>query len=105
MKHAWIKTTLAITIGALSSQAMANGLAINEHSASGMGAALGGRSAAALDGGAVAGSPAGVSKLERREVSGGLAFIPAGTDMEATGGTGSTGGDMVPFATVPFGYY
>jgi long-chain fatty acid transport protein len=105
MKHAWIKTTLAITIGALSSQAMANGLAINEHSASGMGTAFAGRSSAALDASTVAGNPAGMSKLERREVSGGLAFIHAETDIEATGGTGSTDGDMVPFATVPFGYY
>ncbi|MBF0675803.1 outer membrane protein transport protein [Pseudomonas sp.] len=105
MKHAWIKTTLAITLGALSSQAMANGLAINEHSASGMGTAFAGRSSAALDASTVAGNPAGMSKLERREVSGGLAFIHAETDIEATGGTGSTDGDMVPFATVPFGYY
>ncbi len=105
MKHAWIKTTLALTIGALSSQAMANGLAINEHSASGMGTAFAGRSSSALDASTVAGNPAGMSKLERREVSGGLAFIHAETDIEATGGTGSTDGDMVPFATVPFGYY
>ncbi len=105
MKQAWIKTTLALAIGALSSQALANGLAINEHSASGMGTAFAGRSSSAQDASTVAGNPAGMSKLERREVSGGLAFIHALTDIEATGGTGSTDGDMVPFATVPFGYY
>ncbi|HTN30054.1 MAG TPA: outer membrane protein transport protein [Pseudomonas sp.] len=105
MKQAWIKTTLALAIGALSSQAMANGLAINEHSASGMGTAFAGRSSSAQDASTVAGNPAGMSKLDRREVSGGLAFIHALTDIEATGGTGSTDGDMVPFATVPFGYY
>lgn len=105
MKQAWIKTTLALAIGALSSQALANGLAINEHSASGMGTAFAGRSSNVLDASIVAGNPAGMSKLERREVSGGLAFIHALTDIEATDGTGSTDGDMVPFATVPFGYY
>jgi long-chain fatty acid transport protein len=107
MKQAWIKTTLALAIGALSSQVMANGLAINEHSASGMGTAFAGRSSSAQDASTVAGNPAGMSKLERREVSGGLAFIHALTDIEAGAGntTGTTDGDMVPFSTIPFGYY
>lgn len=107
MKQAWIKTTLALAIGALSSQAMANGLAINEHSASGMGTAFAGRSSNVLDASIVAANPAGMSKLERREVSGGLAFIHAETDIDATFKPlgGSTDGDMVPFSTVPFAYY
>lgn len=105
MKQAWIKTTLALAIGALSSQAMANGLAINEHSASGMGTAFAGRSSNVLDASTVAANPAGMSKLERREVSGGLAFIHALTDIDLKAGSGSTDGDMVPFSTVPFGYY
>ena len=109
MKQAWIKTTLALAIGALSSQALANGLAINEHSASGMGTAFAGRSSSAQDASTVAGNPAGMSKLERREVSGGLAFIHALTDIEATSAkykaTDTADGDMVPFSTIPFGYY
>src|SRR5690554_5429441 len=105
MKQAWIKTTLALAIGALSSQAMANGLAINEHSASGMGTAFAGRSSNVLDASIVAANPAGMSKLERREVSGGLAFIHALTDIDLKAGSGSTDGDMVPFSTIPFGYY
>ncbi|WP_027590878.1 outer membrane protein transport protein [Pseudomonas sp. RL] len=109
MKQAWIKTTLALAIGALSSQALANGLAINEHSASGMGTAFAGRSSNVLDASIVAGNPAGMSKLERREVSGGLAFIHALTDIEATSAkykaTDTADGDMVPFSTIPFGYY
>lgn len=107
MKQAWIKTTLALAIGALSSQAMANGLAINEHSASGMGTSFAGRSSNVLDASTVAANPAGMSKLERREVSGGLAFIHALTDIEPAAGNapGTTDGDMVPFSTVPFGYY
>lgn len=107
MKQAWIKTTLALAIGALSSQAMANGLAINEHSASGMGTAFAGRSSNVLDASTVAANPAGMSKLERREVSGGLAFIHALTDIEPAAGnaSGTTDGDMVPFSTIPFGYY
>src|SRR5690606_19622791 len=105
MKQAWIKTTLALAIGALSSQAMANGLAINEHSASGMGTAFAGRSSNVLHASTVAANPAGMSKPERREVSGGLAFIHALTDIDLKAGSGSTDGDMVPFSTVPFGYY
>lgn len=105
MKQAWIKTTLALAIGALSSQAMANGLAINEHSASGMGTSFAGRSSNVLDASTVAANPAGMSKLERREVSGGLAFIHALTDIDLKAGNGSTDGDMVPFSTVPFGYF
>lgn len=108
MKQAWIKTTLALAIGALSSQALANGLAINEHSASGMGTAFAGRSSNVLDASTVAANPAGMSKLERREVSGGLAFIHAQTDIEPIGAgnaSGTTDGDMVPFSTIPFGYY
>ena len=107
MKQAWIKTTLALAIGALSSQALANGLAINEHSASGMGTAFAGRSSNVLDASTVAANPAGMSKLERREVSGGLAFIHALTDIEPAAGnaSGTTDGDMVPFSTIPFGYY
>src|SRR5690606_21208970 len=78
---------------------------INEHSASGMGTAFAGRSSNVLDASIVASNPAGMSKLERREVSGGLAFIHALTDIDLKAGSGSTDGDMVPFSTVPFGYY
>src|SRR5690606_30699330 len=105
MKQAWIKTTLALAIVALSIQAIAHSLAINEHSASGMGTAFAGRSSNVLDASIVASNPAGMSKLERREVSGGLAFIHALTDIDLKAGSGSTDGDMVPFSTVPFGYY
>lgn len=105
MKQAWIKTTLALAIGALSTHAMANGLAINEHSASGMGTSFAGRASSVLDASTVASNPAGMSKLERREVSGGLAFIHALTDIDLKTGSGSTDGDMVPFSTIPFGYY
>src|SRR5690606_35486145 len=96
-----------MAIGAQSSQAMANGLAINEHSASGMGTAFAGRSSNVLDASIVAANPAGMSKPERREVSGGLAFIHAETDIDATFKPlgGSTDGDMVPFSTLHFAYY
>src|SRR5690606_124697 len=58
-----------------------------------------------LDASTVAANPAGMSKLERREVSGGLAFIHALTDIDLKAGSGSTDGDMVPCSTVPFAYY
>ena len=107
MKHAWIKTTLALAIGALSSHTLANGLAINEQSASGMGTAFAGRSSSAQDASTVFGNPAGMSKLERREFSGGVAVIHATTDIKAAGANapGTLDGDMVRFPAVPFGYY
>lgn len=55
--------------------AMAAGLTLNEQSASGMGTAYAGRSSSALDASTVFGNPAGMSRLNERQVTGGLAFI------------------------------
>ncbi|GAA6130018.1 OmpP1/FadL family transporter [Halopseudomonas sabulinigri] len=106
-KHTWIKGTLALAISALTHPAFANGLTINEQSASGMGTGFAGRSSSAEDASTLFGNPAGMSKLDRAEVSGGLAVISAETDISNASGTfpGSNDGDMVPVAAVPFGYY
>ncbi|VEF16599.1 OmpP1/FadL family transporter [Stutzerimonas stutzeri] len=109
MKTTWLKTTLAVAVGALSSQAMAAGFALNEQSISGMGTSFAGRSSSADDATTLFGNPAGMSRLKREEVSFGMAAIHAKTDIKDTSSapvpTGSNDGDMVPFTAVPMGYY
>src|SRR5699024_3496730 len=126
-----LPTTLSLSAlaGAVlfaSQGAIAAGLTLNEQSASAMGTAYAGRSSSALDASTVFGNPAGMSRLDRMQVSGGLAFIDAHTkikDGQATnegqsgvppydpntpGGINDTSrnkGNMVPFSTIPFGYF
>ncbi|WP_374442178.1 outer membrane protein transport protein [Pseudomonas panipatensis] len=106
MKTTWLKTTLALTISAASAQALANGIAINEQSASGAGTAYAGRASSALDASTIYGNPAGLSKLKRTEVSGGAAVVSAKDDISDAHSTaqGTSKGDSVPLAGVPFGY-
>ena len=106
------KAVLAAAIAA-STQALATGLALNEQSASSAGSAYAGRASSAANASTLFGNPAGMSRLERAEVSGGLAFIDASTDISDAEGqlapglpvSGTNDGDMVPFSTIPFGYY
>ncbi len=106
MKTTWLKTAIAVAVGALSTQAMAAGFALNEQSVSGMGTSFAGRSSSADDATTLFGNPAGMSRLKREEVSFGMAAIHAKTDIKnASGAPGSNDGDMVPFTAVPMGYY
>lgn len=107
MRIPFLRTTLAISLAAASTYTLANGLAINEQSASGAGTAYAGRASSALDASTIYGNPAGLSKLKGTQVSGGMAAVHANVDIKQTGGTarGSNKGDMVPFAAVPFGYF
>lgn len=108
IRHAWFKTTLAIAVATASCQLMANGLAINEQSVSGMGTSFAGRSSSAQDASTVFGNPAGMSRLQRAEISGGIAAIWPETDIDAsTANTapGTNKGDIAPDAQVPFAYY
>ncbi|WP_313554506.1 outer membrane protein transport protein [Stutzerimonas nitrititolerans] len=116
MKTTWLKTAIAIAAGALSTQALAAGFALNEQSISGMGTSFAGRSSSADDATTLFGNPAGMSRLKREEVSFGMAAIHAKTDIKNSsasnvglGGagttTGSNDGDMVPTTAVPMGYY
>jgi len=109
MKTTWLKTALAVAIGALSTQALAAGFALNEQSISGMGTSFAGRSSSADDATTLFGNPAGMSRLAREEVSFGMAAIHAKTDIKDANSapvpTGSNDGDMVPFTAVPMGYY
>lgn len=108
MKTKWLKTALALAVGAMSGQTMAAGFALNEQSISGMGTSFAGRSSSADDATTLFGNPAGMSRLTREEVTFGAAAIKANSDIDDASsfpGTGSNDGDMVPATAVPMGYY
>ncbi|MFA5679626.1 MAG: outer membrane protein transport protein [Pseudomonas sp.] len=95
-------------VATASCQLMANGLAVNEQSASGMGTSFAGRSSSAQDASTVFGNPAGMSRLKRAEISGGIAAVWPETDIDAADSnmaTGTNKGDIAPDAQVPFAYY
>lgn len=107
MQHPYVKSAVALVIAGLCGQSMANGLAINEQSVSGMGTSFAGRSSSAQDASTVFGNPAGMSKLKQREVSGGFAYVVPSTDIDDvnTGVAGTSKGDIAPKAMVPFAYF
>lgn len=86
---------------------MANGLALNEQSASSAGTAYAGRSSSAIDSGTVYGNPAGLSKLKKAQVSSGIALVDASVDIRqvSSSAQGTNKGDSVPLTAIPFGYY
>lgn len=98
---------LALSISIVSTQVLANGIAVNEQSASGAGTAYAGRSSSALDASTLYGNPAGLTKLKRVEVSGGLGIIDAKVDINDAQATnsGTNKGDSVPLTIIPFGYF
>ncbi|NQD95036.1 transporter [Pseudomonas sp. CrR25] len=107
MSQKTFKTSLALAIAVASSHTLAAGFAINEQSVSSMGTAFAGRSSSADDATTVFGNPAGMSRLKREQISGGIALIYARTDIDDASGSfaGSNDGDMVPLVGAPMGYY
>src|SRR5690554_5616378 len=107
MRFPFIRSALAISLSLASSTLFANGLSLNEQSASGAGTAFAGRASSALDASTIFGNPAGLSKLEGKQVSGGFAIVKANVDISRvdTDAPGSSKGDMVPLASVPFAFF
>ncbi|WP_085723254.1 OmpP1/FadL family transporter [Pseudomonas sp. R37(2017)] len=108
MKKVMLKTTLSLAVAMASTQIFASGFALNEQSISGMGTGFAGRSSSADDASTVFGNPAGMSRIKREQVTGGVAFIDAHTDISdasSSPNSGTNKGDMVPFMGVPMGYY
>ena len=108
MKKVMLKTTLSLAVAMASTQIFASGFALNEQSISGMGTGFAGRSSSADDASTIAGNPAGMSRIKREQVTGGVAFIDAHTDISdasSSPNSGTNKGDMVPFMGVPMGYY
>lgn len=102
----WIKLTGAVAILGASTTAGANGIGLNEQSASSAGTAYAGRSSSALDASTIYGNPAGLTKLKRSEISGGAAMISPSVDISDAQSSvaGTNEGDSVPLAVVPFAY-
>lgn len=126
MNNKFNKLTLAAAItAAIASQAHAGGYQINEQSVSGQGYGHAGRSSNINDATIVYGNPAGMSFLDRAQITAGGTFLSVNTDisnvnasqsspafLQATGGltdtlpvTGTNDGDMVPGTLVPFAFY
>ncbi|GLU42111.1 MULTISPECIES: outer membrane protein transport protein [unclassified Pseudomonas] len=97
---------VTIAACAFAFQARANGIALNEQSASGAGTAFAGRASTALDSSVIHGNPAGLVKLKQAEVSGGAGVIRPRLDISSGHGkaAGTNEGDSAPLATVPFGF-
>jgi long-chain fatty acid transport protein len=106
MQYPRLTRAIALALAGFSSYSLANGLALNEQSASGMGTAFAGRASSALDASTVFGNPAGMSKLKRTEIVGGLAYVKPKTDISDvnTTASGTSKGDIAPGSGVPFGY-
>lgn len=102
-----VNTCLSLALASAASHGFASGFAINEQSVSNMGTAFAGRSSSADDASTVFGNPAGMARIKREQVSGGIALIHAKTDIDNASGSasGSNDGDMVPFIGAPMGYY
>ncbi len=103
---AWIKFAGAAAILGASTSAGANGIALNEQSASSAGTAYAGRSSSALDASTIFGNPAGLTKLKRSEISGGAAVVSVSDDISdaQSSAPGTNKGDSVPLGVVPFAY-
>ncbi|MGM0834127.1 outer membrane protein transport protein [Halomonas qaidamensis] len=127
MHNKFKKLTLAAAVAsvAFASQAQAGGYQINEQSVSGQGYGHAGRSSNVHDATIVYGNPAGMSFLDRAQITAGGTFLNVNSDisnvrasqsspafLQATGGAtdtlpvaGSNDGDMVPGTLIPFAFY
>lgn len=127
MKNKFNRLSLAVAIAAaaLASQAHAGGYQINEQSVSGQGYGHAGRSSNVNDATIVFGNPAGMSFLDRAQLTAGGTYLnvnssisnvqasQSGPGIQAgTGGqtdilpvAGSNDGDMVPGTLIPFAFY
>ncbi|MGF6690474.1 long-chain fatty acid transport protein [Metapseudomonas resinovorans] len=100
------RLTFATALFSLSTTASANGIALNEQSASSAGTAYAGRSSSALDASTIYGNPAGLTKLKRSQISGGAALISVSNDISdaSSDASGTNKGDSVPIGVMPFAY-
>jgi long-chain fatty acid transport protein len=115
-KIAW---AVAIAAAAFASQANAGGYQVNEQSVSGQGYGHAGRSSNVNDATIVFGNPAGMSFLDRAQVTAGGTYLNVNSEIsnaEATRSApligvvdqqveGSSDGDMVPGTLIPFAFY
>ncbi|MCC5881229.1 MAG: outer membrane protein transport protein, partial [Halomonas sp.] len=99
---------------AFASQANAGGYQINEQSVSGQGYGHAGRSSNVNDATIVFGNPAGMSFLDRAQITAGGTYLNVNTDIDNATATrngvpvhtdGTAEGDIVPGTLIPFAFY
>ncbi|GKW50229.1 OmpP1/FadL family transporter [Halomonas sp. NCCP-2165] len=115
MQNKFNKLSLAVAIAAVTfaGQASAGGYQINEQSVSGQGYGHAGRSSNVHDATIVFGNPAGMSFLNRAQISAGGTYLDVSSEISnveytstVPGTGGSTAeGDMVPGKLIPFAFY
>lgn len=123
MHNKFNKLTLAVAVAtaAFASQAQAGGYQINEQSVSGQGYGHAGRSSNVEDATIVFGNPAGMSFLDRAQISVGGTYLNVDSELsnvEANRKLGAPGsqvtvgeipggneGDMVPGTAIPYAFY
>ena len=118
MNNKFNKLTLAVAVAtaAFASQAQAGGFQLNEQSTSGQGYSHAGRSSNVNDATIVFGNPAGMSFLDRAQISAGATYLDVSTEIDdatsdftsplGSGAVeGTNEGDMVPGSTIPYGFY
>lgn len=105
---------VAVAAAAFASQANAGGYQINEQSVSGQGYGHAGRSSNVNDATIVFGNPAGMSFLDRAQLTAGGTYLHVKTDIDNASATrngvpvhtnGTAEGDIVPGTLVPFAFY
>ncbi|GHB07013.1 outer membrane protein [Modicisalibacter luteus] len=102
-----LTVAIAVAAAGMSGQAVAGAFQLNEQSVSAQGNAFAGRTSNVQDASIVFGNPAGMSFLDRAQVTAGATYLDVNTDISNASGTaeGTNEGDMVPGSTIPFGYY
>ncbi|MCB2251569.1 outer membrane protein transport protein [Pseudomonas chlororaphis] len=102
----WTQCAAVVAILGASTSVLANGIALNEQSASSAGTAYAGRSSSALDASTIYGNPAGLTKLKRSEISAGAAVVSVSDDINDAKSrvSGTNKGDSVPLGVLPFAY-
>ncbi|WP_031207313.1 OmpP1/FadL family transporter [Halomonas huangheensis] len=98
---------VAVATATVSGHAMAGAFQLNEQSVSAQGTSFAGRASTVNDASIVYGNPAGMSFLDRAQVTGGVTYLMPETDIDNVSGsaTGSNDGDMVPNKAIPFAYF
>ncbi|MDF3920469.1 outer membrane protein transport protein [Salinicola salarius] len=108
-----LSLAVALASAAVSGQALAGAFQLQEQSVSGQGTSWAGRASNVQDATIVFGNPAGMSFLDRAQLTGGVHYIDASSNIDNVDATtpldpsvsGDSGDDMIPHKAVPFGYY
>ncbi|GHB16910.1 OmpP1/FadL family transporter [Salinicola rhizosphaerae] len=116
LRYSRLSVAIAAVGAAASGPVFAGAFQLQEQSVSGQGNAWAGRSSNVQDATIVFGNPAGMSFLNQAQLTGGVNYIDASSDIHnasasqptgagVVGSQGDSDGDMIPHKAIPFGYY